>query len=71
MSLDKSILHKKDYRKQYYGSSSIDKTCRPGGSCPYCQTNRKHPDLIRKKAAQSQIEDYFIDDEEEDFSYNY
>ena len=42
MSLDKAIEHKKEHRKKYYGAKSIDRTCRNGGSCPYCQENRKY-----------------------------
>ena len=42
MSLEKSIKHKKEYRKPYYKSGKFDKTCRPGGSCPYCKSNREH-----------------------------
>jgi hypothetical protein len=42
MALDKSIKHGKEKRKPYHGSKAFDATCRPGGSCPYCQANRKH-----------------------------
>ena len=40
MSLDKAIEHKKEWRKQYYGSKAIDKSCRNHGSCPWCKENR-------------------------------
>ncbi len=40
MSLDKAIAHNKEHRKIYYGSKSIDKTCRNHGTCIYCQNNR-------------------------------
>ncbi len=42
MSLKKGIKHNKEHRKPYYKSGKFDKSCRPGGDCPYCQGNRKH-----------------------------
>ena len=42
MSMDKAIKYGKEHRKQYYGTKAIDKTCRNGGSCQYCQMNRKY-----------------------------
>lgn len=40
MSLDKAILHGKEYRKPYYGSKKFDTTCRNHGSCIWCKNNR-------------------------------
>lgn len=40
MSLDKAILHGKEYRKQYRGSKAVDCTCRNHGSCVWCRDNR-------------------------------
>lgn len=40
MSLDKAIQHGKEHRKPYHRAGKFDRTCRPGGSCPYCQSNR-------------------------------
>lgn len=40
MSLDKAIQHGKEHRKPYYKSGKYDKSCRPGGDCPYCESNR-------------------------------
>lgn len=40
MSLDKSIEHGKEHRKDYYGAKSIDKSCRNHGSCDWCLENR-------------------------------
>ena len=40
MTLDKSIEHKKEHRKKYYGAKASDKTCRNHGSCPWCRNNR-------------------------------
>ncbi len=45
MSLDKSIEHGKEHRREYYGSQRIDYTCRNHGSCPYCRRNR----MFKKK----------------------
>lgn len=42
MSLDKSIEHGKEHRKNYRGTKAIDKSCRNHGSCPYCKGNRLH-----------------------------
>lgn len=47
VSLLKAIKHGKEKRKPYYKSGRFDRTCRPGGDCPYCQSNRKH--AFRKK----------------------
>lgn len=40
MSLDKAIAAGKEHRKPYHRSGRFDRTCRPGGSCPYCIRNR-------------------------------
>lgn len=40
MSLDKAIASGKEHRKPYHKSGKSDRTCRPGGSCPYCKRNR-------------------------------
>lgn len=42
MSLDKAIEHGKEKRKPYYGSKTIDHTCRNHGGCEWCAENRKH-----------------------------
>ena len=42
MSLDKSIKHGKEHRKEYRGAKAIDKTCRNHGSCEYCKGNRMY-----------------------------
>ena len=42
MSLDKSIQHGKEHRKQYRGSKEIDRSCRNHGSCSWCRDNRLH-----------------------------
>lgn len=47
MSLDKAIEHGKERRKRYYRAKAFDRTCRPGGSCPWCHGNRMHKHLKR------------------------
>jgi len=42
MSLVKAIEHKKEKRKPYRGSKTIDPSCRNHGGCPWCEENRKH-----------------------------
>ena len=41
MSFDKTYPNRKDQRADYHKSGKFDASCRPGGSCPYCQGNRK------------------------------
>jgi hypothetical protein len=40
MPFDKRYPNRKDWRKPYHGSKRFDASCRPGGDCPYCQSNR-------------------------------
>ncbi len=40
MSLDRAIRAGKEHRGPYYRGGRFDRTCRPGGSCPYCRSNR-------------------------------
>lgn len=40
MSFDKEYPKRKDWRKQYQGSASFDRSCRPGGDCPWCLGRR-------------------------------
>lgn len=42
MSLDKAIASGKERRKPYRGSKAFDRSCRHGGSCPYCRGNRTY-----------------------------
>jgi hypothetical protein len=43
MSLLKSIASGYEHRKPYYKRAPrIDRTCRPHGSCPWCQRSRQH-----------------------------
>ena len=56
MSLDKSIKHGKEKRKEYRGSKRFDRTCRNHGSCPYCANGRKHKN--RRREPIDQLEDF-------------
>lgn len=40
MSFDKDYPNRKDQRQQYRKAGRCDRTCRPGGTCPYCLSNR-------------------------------
>lgn len=42
MSLDKGIEYGKEHRKPYHRRGKYDRSCRPHGSCPYCQSSRLH-----------------------------
>lgn len=55
--LDKAIEHNKEHRKQYRGAKSIDRTCRPHGSCPYCQESRAHRSKKLEYDAKEQIDE--------------
>jgi len=62
MSLDKAISHGKEHRKRYYGSKTFDSSCRPGGSCPYCISNRTHRNAkASKHASTDEQTDEYID----------
>jgi hypothetical protein len=43
VSLDKAIAHGQERRAPYRRSASFDRSCRHGGSCPYCKNNRLLP----------------------------
>jgi hypothetical protein len=66
MSLDKSIQHGKEHRKPYHKAGRHDRSCRPGGSCPWCQTNRQHSNERRKTIACEQIQDAAHDIKQEE-----
>lgn len=57
MSLHKAIKHKKEKRKEYTKSKSIDSTCRNHGSCPWCKNNRLYSDKKRRLACLYQYND--------------
>ena len=47
MSLSKAIEHGKEYRKEYKGAKSIDRSCRNHGDCDWCKENRLYKNLKR------------------------
>lgn len=54
MSLDKAIQHGKEHRRPYRRGPAADRSCRPGGGCPYCRDNRQHATRRREQAAHEQ-----------------
>ena len=62
MSLDQSINHGKDHRKQYYGSKAIDPSCRNHGSCEWCRRNRTYSNYRREEAAKCRLKDRYYED---------
>ena len=65
MSLDKAIQHGKEHRKPYHRSGKFDRTCRPGGGCPYCEGNRSIQER-REKARTEVVEEEAPEIEEEE-----
>lgn len=57
MSLDKSIDHGKEHRKQYHGSKSIDPSCRNHGGCPWCLENRTYKYKKKEQSMQDREEE--------------
>lgn len=55
---DKDYPNRKDYRKKYYKSKEFDRTCRPGGSCPYCQSNRLHNKKKKEEFSKSDLKEF-------------
>jgi len=51
MAFDKDYPNRKDKRKPYYKSKAFDRTCRNGGSCPYCAEGRQHKNKKRELGA--------------------
>lgn len=54
MSLDKAIARGKEKRRPYYRAGRHDRTCRPGGSCPWCRENRTIQERRARTAAEDQ-----------------
>ena len=42
MGFDNEHPGRKDRRRPYYKSARFDRTCRPHGSCPWCERNRAY-----------------------------
>lgn len=58
MSFDNHYPKKKDWRKTYHQSKRFDRTCRPGGSCPYCRSNRLHTNKKRYANLLNRLKEY-------------
>ena len=58
MALDKAIKSGKEYRKEYHGSKSFDRTCRNHGSCPWCKENRKIKYIRREKEINDKLNEF-------------
>lgn len=54
---DKYYPKRKDWRKPYYGSKSVDRSCRSHGSCPWCQSGRKYRHKKKLAALEFQIKE--------------
>lgn len=59
MSFDKYYPKRKDWRKPYRHSKKFDRSCRPGGNCPYCMHNRLHSNNKRLSINQIAIRQFF------------
>lgn len=60
MAMDKAIESGKEHRKQYYGCKAIDPSCRNGGSCEWCQQNRKYKFLKKmQKSVDKEIQEWY------------
>lgn len=57
MSLDQSIKHGHDHRKQYYGAKAIDKSCRNHGSDDWALGDRMHKHAKREQAMKDRERD--------------
>lgn len=60
MALDKAIEHKKEHRKPYYGSKSIDRSCRNHGGCPWCEENRKYKYKKKEESVEDALVEYTL-----------
>lgn len=51
MAFDNKYPNRKDHRKPYRRSKAFDRSCRPHGSCSYCEDNRLHCNKKRQLLA--------------------
>jgi hypothetical protein len=63
VSFDKYYPKRKDHRKPYYKSGRFDRSCRPGGNCPWCKRNRLFKLLREKENVNNAIKEYLDNDE--------
>jgi hypothetical protein len=57
VSFDKDYPNRKDNREKYRKSQRVDRTCRPGGSCPYCASGRQHKRRVAEERAKEEMEE--------------
>lgn len=55
MSFDNHYPNRKDHRKPYYRSGRFDRSCRPGGRCPACISNRLFRDTKQLRIAMEKL----------------
>jgi hypothetical protein len=56
MAFDKEYPNRKDQRKKYRKSASFDRSCRTGGDCPWCKSNRTHKSKRREPLEEKEKE---------------
>lgn len=56
MSFDRLHPNRKDQRKPYRKSARFDRSCRTGGKCGWCQSNRTHGTNRRMAEADGRAE---------------
>lgn len=61
MSFDTDYPNRKDWRKPYRRSASFDRSCRPGGSCPFCTENRTFSGSRRQRVAEEKLREAFLE----------
>lgn len=57
MSFDKNYPNRKDHRRPYYDSRRFDYQCRHGGTCDWCENNRRFANRRRAPI----VEDEFVE----------
>lgn len=55
MSFDVHYPNRKDRVAPYHGSARFDRTCRPGGSCPWCARARQISKLRIAAAVKTEV----------------
>lgn len=58
MSFDNDYPNRKDHRRQYYKSKRFDRSCRPGGRCPWCKRNRLFSRIKKEHFAKQEIKEF-------------
>lgn len=72
MSFDNNYPNRKDWRKPYRKSKAFDRTCRPGGDCSYCRSQRLYSKLKRLTHAVDDIVAFQLGDYQcEDYSHHH